>query len=202
MKVYIVGKDKNCVSFMKDIQVVSKPAYADVVIFCGVGDVSKSCINETFPAQIPTNISLEKTFTKMFEKIPKDKICIGFGFGAQMLGVLNGSDLAVVGGHIGIMPHRLAVSTEDRVFDGYWYWCNSYHTKCLYPFNVQEMSILGYALDGCIIDRESNVPEIVEFHLKDKPKCLCIQSNPELLPDTAVAEMFNSLIHNYVNNKC
>lgn len=204
MNAYIIGKDKNCLSFLENVKLTSFDK-ADVYIFYGIGDVHDNLRDGT-NIEGKYDIRSENLMKRVFNKISSDKICIGIGKGAQLLNVLNGGSLLEIVCHNDVIPHVTTFIDEKQIED-YLFWTNSFHNKVMYPWDLDsnDWKLLAYSRDGYvrgfgINDVATGVfPEVIDYHLEGKPRCLCIQPNPELTPNAAVAEHLNKLINNYVS---
>lgn len=79
-----------------------------------------------------------------------------------------------------------------------------------YNLNKNKYNIMFYATpsrsDSYIGAKEhSNLlhtkePEIVEYHVPDKPKCLAIQGHPEIMQGTKTTEFLDNLLKKFINN--
>jgi hypothetical protein len=76
-----------------------------------------------------------------------------------------------------------------------------------YPFNLYktDYTMLYYAdrrsdyYEGDQIEIPEYEPEIVLYHVKNKPKCLAIQGHPEMMrSESPTIEMLNRLVNEYV----
>lgn len=89
------------------------------------------------------------------------------------------------------------------------YEITSTHHQMQYPYNLNNENYdvlyrsetrLSNYYDGDKINIEPIIlcgePEIVSYHIKDKPKCLAIQGHPEMMFDAPVVKMINELIKN------
>ena len=93
------------------------------------------------------------------------------------------------------------------------YQITSTHHQMQYPYNLdkQDYDVLYWAApmsefwEGDKIDANEILnhgePEIVLYHKAGRPKCLAVQGHPEMIPNSPVAEMINSLVDQYVSSK-
>lgn len=63
-----------------------------------------------------------------------------------------------------------------------------------------EMSLSGHYYGAGVhaSQLEYKEPEIVEYHVPGKPKCLAIQGHPEMIPGTQTAKYLDKLLQNFV----
>lgn len=201
MKTFVVGGDNSYTSFISDCELVNKISDADVILFTGGEDVSPSYYNIRKSTFTKSNANRDRKEKATFSKIPKDKICVGIGRGAQFLSVMFGAKLIQhVVGH-DKECHRIFGMTNDVCF-----YINSYHHQLIYldSLNPNIYRLLYYSTNvQRILDFPDNInlnggylePEVVLFDDNIHPKCLCIQGHPEKIPNTQVAKMLDKEIH-------
>ena len=201
MKTFVVGGDNSYTSFISDCEIVSKISDANVIVFTGGEDVSPSYYNGTKSIYTKSNINRDRKEKAIFSKIPKDKLCIGIGRGAQFLSVMYGAKLIQhVRGHDNDSHIISAVDGNVQ------FYINSYHHQLidLNSLNSKIYRLLYYST--CvkqILDFPDDIgfngiylePEVILFNDNIHPKCLCIQGHPEKIPNTQVAKMLDSTIH-------
>ena len=107
-----------------------------------------------------------------------------------------------------------AIGYTHSITDGtYTYEITSTHHQMQYPFTIDknDYDILyttkasrSEYYDGDGVDSNKiykfGEPEIVYYHVPDKPKCLAIQGHPEIMrSDAPVIEMLNELLDTICN---
>ena len=209
MKVYVVGGDIEYVNFIKDVELVNNVKDADLVVFTGGEDVTPSFYGCEAHLSTYNNPDRDKYEKEIFDQIdPVKQVCYGCCRGSQFLCVMNGGLLVQnVNRHATGKTH--AITDGRKMFQ-----ITSTHHQMQYPFNLKRRT--DYAIlytmaevhstiyEGDKIDRDiiwGNDPEIVLYHVKNKPKCLAVQGHPEMIPESPVAEMINDLIQNLVNER-
>jgi gamma-glutamyl-gamma-aminobutyrate hydrolase PuuD len=209
MKVYVVGGNIEYVNFIKDVELVGNVKDADLVVFTGGEDVTPSFYGcEAHPSTY-NNPDRDKYEKEIFDQIdPVKQVCYGSCRGSQFLCVMNGGLLVQ-------NVNRHAIGSTHAITDGKkMFQITSTHHQMQYPFNLKRRSdydilytaagIHSNIYEGDKIDENvvwGNDPEIVLYHVKNKPKCLAVQGHPEMIPESPVAEMINDLIQNLVNER-
>jgi gamma-glutamyl-gamma-aminobutyrate hydrolase PuuD len=203
MKTYVVGNSVNYARFIENVELVDKIEDAELVIFTGGEDVTPRLYGCKKHATTYNNERRDKEEKKVFDSIRPDQLVLGICRGSQFLCVMNGGKL------IQNCRNHAIGSTHAITNGNFIYQITSTHHQMQYPFDLpkENYDILYWAenLSYGQLEGDKIVPEVVErfgepeivlYHLKDKPKCLAVQGHPEMIPDSPVAKMINDLIKN------
>lgn len=207
-KIYVVGQWAEYASWIKDSELVDNVADADIVLFTGGEDVDPSLYDREKDFRTFSNINRDLQEKEIFDSLSPKQMCLGICRGSQFLCVMNGGILVQ---HC--TNHALGYTHEIHDCKTS-YDITSTHHQMQYPFTIDKgyYDILyvsrnrsnEYAGDGISIDVlfESGDPEIVYYHVPNKPRCLAIQGHPEMMRSTApVIEMLNNLVDEIYNKK-
>lgn len=207
MKIYVVGGNLHYANFIENAEIVSNLEDAQLIIFTGGEDVSPSMYNCKKHPKTYCNPARDKKEKSIFDKInPKTQVCVGICRGSQFLCCMNGGILVQdVNNHALSKTHAIVNLLTNKIYE-----ITSTHHQMQYPFNLNdedyEILYTSYAnssdyYDGDKIDINKICyaePEIVLYHKENLPKCLAIQGHPEMIPDSLVAKMINSLIKDLI----
>lgn len=207
MNVFVVKGGKNYTNFLPDATLVKKMDTADVIIFTDGPDVNPMLYGARCEPTTMYDGSRDISDMAVFNNIPKDKLVIGFGRGAQFLTVMNGGKLIQEcrWRDASNISHDLFVETKDGIFV---YPKIQRHHQALYPWYTKHRviaystNIKYYSERNGEIDYHLNYnkgnPEIVVYDNPEKPKCIAVQFLPtvyeeELLnyPLRVLAELIN-----------
>ncbi len=203
MKVFVVGGNTNYVNFLHNAELTDNLEEARLVVFTGGADVHPSlygCMKHPSTCSDRARDEREKA---VFDRIdPKRQVVYGCCRGSQFVTVMNGGKLIQ-----DVRNHALSIThpiTDGKKI----YEITSTHHQMMYPFCLKEKEdyeILFHtpikrsngAYSGDQIDAEAVTvePEIVLYHVKNKPKCLAVQGHPEMIPDSFAAKMIEELIN-------
>lgn len=207
-KIYVVGGDISYANFIKDNELVDNLQEADVVLFTGGEDVDPSLYSaETHPSTY-SNLERDKKEAELFNKVNPDKqVCVGICRGSQFLCVMNGGKLVQdCTGHALDRTH--AITNEEVEYQ-----ITSTHHQMQYPYCLDskfyEVLYTSYPnlstyYEGTDINkaviRLKGEPEVVLYHVPNRPVCLAIQGHPEMMPNAPVCTMLNELINNIIKH--
>ena len=204
-KVFVVGNAKYYADFLKEFTHVDKLEEANVVIFTGGEDVTPSIYGCKKHPRTYCNKFRDEEEKKIFEQIKENQLVLGICRGSQFLCAMNGGYLVQhCSNHAIGKTHEITNGTMG-------YQITSTHHQMQYPYNLdkQDYDVLYWASpmsefwEGDKIDANEILrhgePEIVLYHKAGRPKCLAVQGHPEMIPNSPVAEMINSLVDQYVS---
>lgn len=202
MKVFVVSGDTNYVNFLHNAELTDNLEEARLVVFTGGEDVSPVLYGCARHPRTCSNLARDKREVAVFDRIdPKRQIVYGCCRGSQFVTVMNGGKLIQdVRNHA---IHRTHPITDGKRI----YEITSTHHQMMYPFCLKDKE--DYEILFHTLQKRSNIysgdqidsgaitvePEIVLYHVKNKPKCLAVQGHPEMIPDSFVAEMIAELIN-------
>lgn len=205
MKIFVVGGMTNYSCFIKNATLVDKLEDADVVLFTGGEDVDPELYGCEKHQTTRSNIERDKHEKQIFESVRENQLCLGICRGSQFLCVMNGGLLVQ-------NCHGHAIGSTHCITDGeYKYHITSTHHQMQYPYNLDkkdyEVLFKSYGNRSDIYEGDKiearkilsqGEPEIVLYHKKGLPKCLAVQGHPEMIPESPVSEMINTLINKYL----
>lgn len=191
IKIYVVGSSVNYASWIKDSELVDTQEQADIVLFTGGEDVDPSIYGHSNISSY-TNKTRDIKEKAIFEKMKPTQLALGICRGSQLLCCLNGGKLYQdVKGHAIGSTH--GITDGKRLLE-----ITSTHHQMQYPFNLPTSSYTilwqstrrlsgHYTWGGSESYHEIPPcePEIVEYHVKDKPVSLAIQGHPEMMRVTS-----------------
>ena len=214
LKVYIIGSPwgSGYARFLSNYEFVENPEEADLAILTGGEDVDPSLYGASKHPTTYCSLRRDKEEMREIEKINPNQLVVGICRGSQFSCVLNGgllvqnvSNHACSGRH-GISPTRKALDFEaiqDQIYE-----ITSTHHQMQYPYNLSEddYDILFTAsprrseyYQGDKINEEPILkfgePEVVLYHREGCPRFLAIQGHPEMIPDSPVSRMLETLIY-------
>ncbi len=190
IKVYVVGYSTNYANWIKDHVLVDKLEDANIVLFTGGEDVDPSLYGHE-NVRSYTNKDRDLKEKAIFEQMSQSQLALGICRGSQLLCCLNGGKLFQdVTNHAIGRTHQ--ITDGSRILE-----ITSTHHQMQCPFNLPsktyrilwttpERLSSRYAWGGT----EDRIippcePEIVEYHVKDKPISLAIQGHPEMMRMTS-----------------
>lgn len=198
-KIFVVGADKHYSRWITNHELTDDITEADIVLFTGGEDVDPSLYNCEKHISTYSNLQRDLKEKAIFEQVKPDQLCVGICRGSQFLCVMNGGLLIQnVDNHAMFGTHQIYNHETGNSYD-----ITSTHHQMQYPFNLEtkDYTPLYYSLrrsnyyEGDGIRRVPFEPEIVLYHVKDKPRCLAIQGHPEMMRQEApVITMLNDLI--------
>lgn len=182
VKVYTVEKDFP-LDFLTDVERVDNVKSADVIIFSGYGDVTPSFYQSKKEGDTRNNYKLDVSERKLYKTIPSDKFLIGIGKGSQFLAVMNGAK----------------INQKAKYYD------DNHSTIPIVTFNGLYIEVYNKSyqfIDHQTLPESSDIlasrgasPEIIHIYRQDCPRCVCINSHPELIPKATSSKYINELIH-------
>ena len=206
MNVYIVGTAIRYAALVDDSVRVERIEDADVVIFTGGDDVSPALYGCAPHPKTVCELPRDTEELRAFREIRPDQLALGICRGAQLLCVLCGGLLVQ---HC--ENHFIKEGTHEMTDGAARYPITSTHHQMMYPFRLppSEWEMLcwaenrtGGAAEGEGIDpavlAARGEPEIVVFHRRGLPPCLCVQGHPERMIGTPTAAFINRLIRRYL----
>lgn len=202
-KVYVVGPAKSYSKWIQNHELTDNLEEADIVMFTGGEDVDPSLYDSKRHPTTYSNIHRDLEEKEIFERVKPHQLCIGICRGSQFLCVMNGGKLIQnVNGHATRGTHPIYNRKTGQSYE-----ITSTHHQMQYPFNLykQDYTLLYYAdrrsyyYEGDQIEIPEYEPEIVLYHVKNKPRCLAIQGHPEMMrSESPTIEMLNRLVNDYV----
>lgn len=217
MKIFVVGLYKSYARWIDDFELVDKMEDADVVLFTGGEDIHPKLYGERKLSCTGTNVERDTKEVEAFNKVVKlnkkgkNIVCFGTCRGAQLLCALNGGKVIQdVSGHAVYGTHP--ITNGDIILE-----ITSLHHQMMYPFNMNEkdydiafrsLKQLSSHYEGSYIDIDKMYngemivePEIVLFHVDDKPKCIAVQGHPEMMrEDAPVVRFLNDYLRQIVKS--
>lgn len=204
MKVFVVGGAISYANWIKNCELVSDPKKAQIVLFTGGEDVDPSIYGCKKHPRTYSNINRDLKEKALFDEVSPKQLILSVCRGSQLMSALNG-------GLIVQDVHNHALWGTHEITNGVdTYQITSTHHQMQYPFTIdpKHYDILYWAeglsndhYEGDKIDPEvikkHGEPEIVLYHLPDKPKCLAIQGHPEMMSPNPLHDMLNLLIEQY-----
>lgn len=206
-RIYVVGGATNYASFLKNYTLVEKLEDANLVIFTGGEDVTPSLYGMRKNPRTYCNLRRDKEEKAIFDKIdPKKQLVVGICRGSQFCCVMNGGKLVQHCTNHAVGSTHGIINRDSKVE----YQITSTHHQMQYPFNLEEGKDyeLLYVSSNNRSERYDGLgefsyehiickgePEVVLYHVKDKPKCIAIQGHPEMMHlESPVCEMLRELI--------
>lgn len=204
MKIYVVGGNHEYANWISNKEFVDTPEKADLVFFTGGEDVDPKIYNKREVGHCYTNIKRDIAEKNIFDNLRPDQHVIGVCRGSQLLCALNGGNLVQdCSNHAIYNTH--AITNDELVLQ-----ITSTHHQMQYPFGLPDeyYDILFWAIpsrsnhyygDG-IQTRlvHAKEPEIVEYHVPGKPKCLAIQGHPEMMKGSQTAKYLDKLLNEFL----
>lgn len=204
MKIYVVGGNLEYANWISDKEFVNTPEEADLVFFTGGEDVHPSIYGKKDTGNCYTNLKRDMAEKSVFDSLKPEQHVIGVCRGSQFLCAVNGGNLVQdCTNHAIYNTH--AITDGDLLLQ-----ITSTHHQMQYPFNLQDeyYNILFWAAPsrsshyyGCDISSRlvnKKEPEIVEYHVPGKPKCLAIQGHPEMMEGTQTAKYLDNLLKEFI----
>ena len=208
-KVYVVGEAKHYADFIKDFTLVEDIKNADIVIFTGGEDVDPALYGEKKHFTTYSNIDRDMYEKKIFEEVEPNQLVVAICRGSQFVCVMNGGKLIQdCNEHAMFGTHSIIDNETDVIYE-----ITSTHHQMQYPFNLPQnyytlkaiahgnrsYYYAGTGINEVAILRYGE-PEIVIYHVPNKPRCIAIQGHPEYMRKEApVVTYLNDLINENLN---
>lgn len=208
-KVFVVGPSISYASWINDIKLVENQDEADIVMFTGGCDINPKLYGCKALKSTYYNDARDAFEIQAFNKVKNNQLCIGTCRGAQLFTALFGGKLVQdVSGHEGsyhalkLMTNKFGNILPKECMT------TSIHHQMMYPFNIDKAfyDVLYtskvrlsayYRGNGIDVDNIINYgePELILYHLPNKPVCLGIQGHPEMMDQTdPYVKALNNLI--------
>lgn len=202
IKVHVVGPYKGYARFINDYVEVPLEE-ADLIIFTGGEDINPKLYNQEAHATTWFDEDLDSYEIEAWEKIKPHQLVWGTCRGMQLLTALNGGKLVQnVNNHAG-PNHEITVGDKQ-------FMVTSLHHQMCYPYDMPEehYTLLGVSTypqstiyQGYDFSEEILItkgePELIKYHVPNKPICLGIQGHPEMMSHhSPLVQYLNELIYN------
>ena len=186
--------------WINNVSPVNSPEKADIVIFSGGADINPVLYHCKQHQTTYYNKDRDLLEVNCFNNLSKDQLVIGLCRGAQLITALNGGKLIQnVSGHAS-GPHF--ITNKEHRFK-----IESIHHQMMYPFDMDKKDydllywsskqLSSYYEGDGILDPPCE-PEVVLYHVKNKPTCLAIQGHPEMMDRCTAHKVFNDLIKHLI----
>lgn len=200
MKVFVVGLQTSAARWIKGSKLTDTLEEADLVLFTGGGDISNKLYGcKKHPSTCP-DTARDAEEVALWNKIKPTQKVVGICRGAQLItAMLGGKLIQDVNNHWCGRTHM--ITDGERA-----YAITSLHHQMCFPFNMDKKhydvlywsynnSSDYYRAPDVDIEAMTCEPEVIAYHVPNKPKCLAIQGHPEMMPlDHVTVNMFNDLI--------
>lgn len=206
-KVFVVGTQLSYACWIKDAELVNNMEDADIVFFTGGEDINPAIYGAKAIRETYYNDRRDKFEIEMFNKVKPNQLVFGTCRGLQLINALLGGLI------IQDVTNHVCSSTHEIHNRYHKYEITSCHHQMVYPYTIDQnyFEILYWASPMSRHYKTSNAPidtrlitlkgepEIVLYHLPNKPICLGVQGHPEWMPDESpVVGLLNDLIDKYV----
>lgn len=198
VKIFVVGGATVYARWIENHKLVDNIEDADIVLFTGGEDVDPSVYGKTKHPRTFSNLKRDTEELKVFESIKPNQLALGICRGSQFLCAANGGILvqdceshAIYGTH--------EITNGEIITD-----ITSTHHQMQYPFTLDssDFDVLYWSArrrssyyDGEGVEYPPMEPEIVYYHVDNKPHSLAIQGHPEIMrEDAPVINVLNDLV--------
>lgn len=208
-KVFVVGPSIGYASWINNKILVDNQEDADIVMFTGGCDINPQLYNCKVHPSTWFSEDRDAFEIEAFQRVKPNQLCIGTCRGAQLFTALLGGKLVQdVTGHVGNVHTIKRVNNKFGDILPKETFVTSIHHQMMYPFELDKTyyDILytsatrrsrhyyGDGIDPNVLI-QAGEPELILYHVPNKPLCLGIQGHPEeMSKDDSFVKALNNLI--------
>lgn len=182
--------------WINNVEATDSPEKADIIVFSGGADINPALYNCKPKGTSYFSQERDELEVNCFNSLSPNQLVIGLCRGAQLVTALNGGKLIQdTTGHAS-GPHM--ITNKEYKFK-----IESIHHQMMYPFDMDKKDYdllywssrkLSKYYEGDQIQDPPCEPEVILYHVKDRPVCLAIQGHPEMMNRCTAHKVLNDII--------